>query len=53
MSNQPKSGARVLSHSETDELLAQVEQQLADSTFAHNDQKLIAQNQMLIIQLIR
>lgn len=43
MSNQPKSGARVLSHSETDELLAQVEQQLADSTFDHNDQELIAQ----------
>ena len=43
MSNQSKIETRSLSHSETDELLAQVEQQLAESTFDFNDEQLIAQ----------
>ena len=43
MSNKPHPKTQLLSHAETDELLAKVEQQLAENTFNARDEQLIKQ----------
>lgn len=43
MSNKPHTETQLLSHADTDELLAKVEQQLAENTFNARDEQLIKQ----------